>query len=235
MSNLASLDLVLPPNASRVLAALRHSQPDQAQVCYRRLSRLSCNFALDNSLLTFLERTPALRELQLGDASASASGSNTPSSHPVSQSAASFPSPPLPASALPNLALFMGSCADASLIVPGRPLESVHLYSGDLSEDVLDALARSSTPITIFGSLTNSLSPSILHALASSLPHLQHLRIMTMYHSSNHPGDVSYIHRHSSLWPTPNRRLLHVHPRFPVNPSSLAQIYISFPIKFLLT
>lgn len=201
MSNLASLDLVLPPAASRVLASssprLARLHPDRSP-SYHRLSRFSSNFGLDASLCTFLARTPALKELQLGDAAA------TTAVLPLAQPAAS----PLPVDALPNLALFTGSCSDATIIVPGRPLESVHLYSGDLDEAVLDALARSSTPITIFGSLTNSLSPSILHALASSLPHLQHLRIMTMYHSSNHPGDVSYIHRPSTLLPLLSIRFL---------------------------
>lgn len=177
MFNLNSLDIVLPPSASFVLA------PTDAQgTIYPRLEFFSCNFPLDASVCSFLARTPSLRELQLGQGPSGVLAS-TQSPLPAT----------LPASALPRLALFMGPSEAASVLVPGRPLESVHLFSGDLTEDVLFALARSAAPITIFGAFTHSLSPSVLLCLAANLPHLHCLRIMTMYHSSYQPDDVSIL------------------------------------------
>ncbi|THH11540.1 hypothetical protein EW145_g593 [Phellinidium pouzarii] len=173
MPNLTSLDIVIPPSASRAFFAA-----EMRGTVYKRLSHFSCNLPLDDVMSSFLQRLPAATELQLGERAASLSSS---------------PSLPiLPSSALPNLALFMGPSDAAAVLVPGRPLESVHLYSGELSEDVLVALARSSSAITVFGAFTHSLSPSVLHCLAENLPHLHHLRIMTMYHASNQPDDLFY-------------------------------------------
>lgn len=174
MTNLITLEVVLPPSASSVLAQAVTSDP-----YYARLARFSCNFPLQDAVGAFLTRTPSLKELQLGEASGDDLSSRASSQLVISTSAA------------PELAYFMGSSEDAALLVPNRPLGAVHLYSGELTEEVLFALARSATPITVFGALTHSLSPSILLCLASSLPHLHHLRIMTMYHSSNQPDDVS--------------------------------------------
>ncbi|KAI5120916.1 hypothetical protein M0805_002896 [Coniferiporia weirii] len=174
--NLVSLDIVIPPSASTAFVA-----PEARGTVYPRLTHFSCNLPLDGAVCSFLQCLPAARELQLGECTGIVSASSTSSSLPV-----------LPASALPNLALFMGPSDAAAVLVPGRPLESVHLYSGELSEDVLVALARSSSAITIFGAFTHSLSPSVLHCLAASLPHLHHLRIMTMYHASNQPDDLFY-------------------------------------------
>ena len=176
MRNLISLDLVLPPSASYALSPLANA----TATIYSRLESFSCSLPFDAAVCAFLERTPSLKELQLGQGPGGVLASSQP---PLPCS--------LPASALPRLALFMGPSEAASVLVPGRPLETVHLYSGDLSEDVLFALARSAAPISIFGAFTHSLSPSILLSLASNLPHLHHLRIMTMYHSSYQPDDVS--------------------------------------------
>lgn len=197
MSNLTSLDLVLPPSASIALAEAR-----SRGTTYTRLTQFSCNFPFDDGVCTFLQGTPSLKELQLGEGPGGVLAS-TP-----------MPQPALPECALPNLALYMGPSEAVTVLVPGRPLESVHLYSGDLSEEVLFALARSATPITIFGAFTHSLSPSILVCLASSLPHVHHLRIMTMYHSSNQPDDVSshlmmLVPRHLLMLPSAHSHSMH--------------------------
>lgn len=177
MVNLVSLDVVLPQSASRAfLGAEAHGS------LYTRLTHFSCNLPLDAAVCSFLQRVPAAKELQLGECTA------------IESASAKTPLVPmLPASALPKLSFFMGPSDAAAILIPGRPLESVHLYSGELSEDVLDALSRASSPITVFGALTHSLSPSILHCLAESLPHLHHLRIMTMYHASFQPDEVSSL------------------------------------------
>lgn len=175
MVNLVTLDVVLPHNTSPAFFA-----PEIYGSLYTRLSHFSCNLPLDDAICSFLQRVPAVKELQLGEYEPT-----------LSESAQSSPVPTLPASALPNLAFFMGPSDAAAVLVPGRPLESVHLYPGDLSDEVLDALSRASSPITVLGALTHSLSPSTLQCLAESLPHLHFLRIMTMYHASNPPDEVS--------------------------------------------
>ena len=175
MVNLVSLDVVVPHTASCAFYA-----PELLGSIYPRLVHFSCNLPLDGPVSSFLQRVPAVKELQLGEYAAILS--------------APFNSPPmtmLPASALPNLACYMGPSDAATVLVPGRPLESVHLYPGELSEQVLDALSRASSPITVLGAFTHSLSPSTLQCLAESLPHLHFLRIMTMYHASNPPDEVS--------------------------------------------
>ncbi|KAL5488122.1 hypothetical protein ACEPAI_6230 [Sanghuangporus weigelae] len=176
MVNLVTLDVVVPHNASRAFFA-----PEIYGSLYMRLTHFSCNLPLDDAICSFLQRVPAVKELQLGEYEATLPASMTLQSVPM-----------LPATALPRLAFFMGPSDAATVLVPGRPLESVHLYPGDLSDEVLDALSRASSPITVLGALTHSLSPSTLQCLADSLPHLHFLRIMTMYHASNPPDESFY-------------------------------------------
>ena len=175
MPNLAYLDVVVPQAASRAFF-----DAEAHGTSYTRLLHFSCNLPLNHAICSFLQRAPALRELQLGEYAATSPQSTAPPSIPS-----------LPSSALPNLAFYMGPSDAVPVLIPCRPLESVHLYPGDLSEEVLDALSRASSPITVFGAFTHSLSPAILRRLAESLPHLHLLRIMTMYHASNPPDDVS--------------------------------------------
>ncbi|KAL5508323.1 hypothetical protein ACEPAH_5942 [Sanghuangporus vaninii] len=176
MVNLLTLDVVVPHNTSRAFFA-----PEIYGSLYTRLTHFSCNLPLDDAICSFLQRVPAVKELQLGEYEATLPASITLQSVPV-----------LPATALPRLAFFMGPSDAAKVLVPGRPLESVHLYPGDLSDEVLDALSRASSPITVLGAFTHSLSPSTLQCLADSLPHLHFLRIMTMYHASNPPDEAFY-------------------------------------------
>lgn len=166
MSNVTSLDLVLHHSMSTVLAGV-----DTGDVAYPRLVRFACNFSLDANVSAFLQRAPQLSELQLSDGGAPSAMC------------------PIHPTAIPHLTVFIGSCEAAYALVPGRPLESVHIHSGDLSDEILSALSQSTASISIFGALTRSLSPSLLISLASNLPHLRHLRIMTMYHSSHRHHD----------------------------------------------
>lgn len=167
--NLISLELVLPQCATNVFLAA-----EKKDTLYARLVNFSCNLPFSSALCSFLQRTPSVKVLQLSDYSSAYSDL-----------------PDLPISALPSLQAFTGSSDLATLLAPGRPLESVHLFSGELSQTIIDALSRSSSSIAIFGAFTTSLSPSILHCLAENLPHLHHLRIMTMYHTFNQPDEVS--------------------------------------------
>lgn len=211
-TNLTRLDLVLPRAASCALYA-----PSQHGSVYARLKRFSCNFPLDDAVGSFLSCLPAATDLQLGecaagpgsnssssstDGNANVNGNDTASTLSTSPP---LPLPLLPPTALPNLKFFMGPPDAAAVLVPGRPLESVHLYSGELTEDVLAALSRSSSTVTVLGAFTRSLSPSVLHSLAENLPHLHHLRIMTMYHTLSQPDEVSPLCSSITL-PVPNYR-----------------------------
>ncbi len=191
MDGLVELDLVIAPSDGGVI----FKDLDPIEPSYPRLSRFSTNLSLDAAMCLFLERTPALKELQLGE--------EIPS---LLHKSPLLLSP----SALPNLSLFMGSMASVVTVAPGRPLESVHLYSPtpsassspseeeELSPEVLSALAQSTGPITVFGALTRSLSLETIRGLAESLPHLHHLRIMTMYHAqtAHHPDEVGSVIHH---------------------------------------
>lgn len=175
MSNLESLDINLPTSASWVLLASKSA-------IYPRLTRLSCNFTLDASVSEFLGRAHALTQLQLGVCASN----NTPMS--------SSPSP-----SLPRLHRFIGSCEDAVCVVPGHPLQVVHLHSGELNLGVLKALSQSTEPIEAFEAFNCPLTISMLSSIASNLPRLRHLRLMSMYHSYEQHDAVSSITSMPSL------------------------------------
>jgi hypothetical protein len=195
MYNLTDLDVVVPQSASCAFFPPPVSSTatrSQVPTIYTRLVRFSTNLPFDSALSSFLGRTPSVSELQIGEYDVPSVSPSVPADH-------ASPAPPrglptLAKDALPNLSLFMGPSDVAAALVPRRPLQSVHLYSGELSEPVLNALALSASPISVFGAFTHSLSPAVLRCLAQSLPHLHHLRIMTMYHAaSSQPDEVSLI------------------------------------------
>ncbi|TDL29321.1 hypothetical protein BD410DRAFT_892640 [Rickenella mellea] len=166
MANIITLDLLLDPLTS---CSLKDAVDDET--VYDRLTSFVSNYSLDANVARFLRYTPSICDLQLGGYGTSPAIN------------------PLPISFLPYLSLFIGSCEAVAVLAPGRPLESVHLHSGSLTDDVFVALSRSTGPVKVFGAFTTSLSPNLLSSLASNLPHIQHLRIMTMFHSSNHYRD----------------------------------------------
>ncbi|KAI0316718.1 hypothetical protein OF83DRAFT_1084088 [Amylostereum chailletii] len=72
----------------------------------------------------------------------------------------------------------------ARKLVPGRPLQTVHLHDGDLSEDAVEWLARSTAPLSILGAVTSAPLVPFLSSLAPRLPHLAHLRILAPFHDA---------------------------------------------------
>jgi hypothetical protein len=167
MSELTSLDLFVDSSSSWVL------QPPPRE--YSGLQHFACSFPLDAHVTAFLGKTPNLLELEVD-------------SMPL---CCSVPIPPLPAFAVPRLAQFIGSCRAAKAIVPGRPLESIHLNSGDLSEDEISALSKGTARMVVLGASTSFLPVPFLDLLAHHLPHLVYLRIMTTYKFSKAP-DVEF-------------------------------------------
>jgi hypothetical protein len=168
MSELNTLHLYLgDTNASWVLA------PTTRRITYPRLQKFTSSFPLDAHVTQFLERTPALERLELDTA-------------PVSGAA---PLPHLSHTAIPRLVHFVGSCQAVKVIVPGRPLESIHIHDGDLTEDEVACLAQSTGHIAVLGAITSALLVPFLQSLARHLPYLAYLRLMAPFHAAPKQSD----------------------------------------------
>jgi hypothetical protein len=169
MSGLTSLHLSLDANANPSWVLTPCTRP----ITYSRLHTFSSSFPFDAHVTGFLGRTPALERLELDTA-------------PVSGAAAL---PQLSHAAIPRLVHFMGSCQAVKIIVPGRPLESIHIHDGDLSEDEVACLAQSTGHIAVLGAITSALLVPFLKTLARHLPYLAYLRLMAPFHVSLKPSD----------------------------------------------
>lgn len=168
MTELTSLDIFLDHAASWIM----HT-PDHAH--YHRLEHFACSFHLDHYLVHFLQKTNALLELEVDSLP---------------------PNPVIPTllnpNALPMLSQFTGSSQAAQCIVPGRPVESIHLNSGDLTEDVAESLAKSTAHVVILAAATTSHSVALIGTLTQCMDYLVHLRIVTTFNFSEPPDAVSY-------------------------------------------
>lgn len=162
MTELTALDVFVPEKTSWMLQA---SQTP-------RLHHFASSFSFDSHVARFIEHTARLRELELD--------SIIPHTTPVN---------PL---VVPNLAHFVGSSQLAELIVPGRPIESIHLTSGDCTNTTIDALAASTATVTVLGASTSSPPLPLLERLSKSVPHLVYLRVMSTYNFSEAPDVLFY-------------------------------------------
>ncbi|KAG6911638.1 hypothetical protein DXG01_007888 [Tephrocybe rancida] len=167
MSELISLDLFVDPSASWMLS--------DASCTYPRLSRFSSSFPFDSHLAKFLTKTEALLELEVD--------STLPNNLPV---------PALPTRSIPHLSQFVGSPHVARAIVPGRPVESIHLPSGDLTVEDVIALGNSTSHVVVLGATTNSSPLQVLESLVQHMPFLVYLRIMTTCDFSEPPQQSFY-------------------------------------------
>jgi len=163
MPNLLSLSLFLDPRASWILA---DASP-------HRLSYFASSFSFDSHLASFLHRTPRLVELSIDP--------------PCYEPAALNPA------ALPLLSQFTGSSQLAQALVPGRPVHSIHLNDGDLTEAVAETLAKSTAPIQLLIAETSSHSVSLLGTLTRCMQHLNYLRILSTYNFLDAPDTVSSL------------------------------------------
>ncbi|THH18549.1 hypothetical protein EW146_g2435 [Bondarzewia mesenterica] len=164
MTELTSLDLLVDSGASWVLGR------SSSNPTYPRLSHFTCSFPFDSLVADFLERTPALEELELDSAPCS---SPKPSSPII-----------LAATSLPLLSHFVGPYQAAKIIVPGRPLQSIYIHDGDLTEDEIAWLAQSTGHVAVLGAITTALLVPLLQALARHLPYLAYLRVASPIHAS---------------------------------------------------
>ncbi|KAI0080742.1 hypothetical protein K474DRAFT_1682465 [Panus rudis PR-1116 ss-1] len=171
MSELTALELHIGSDSSWVLTG---SPPD---VCYPRLESFASSFALDAHVASFLTRTPHLRSLSVS---------------PVVPDAAMH----LPSTAIPHLNTYSGPASLLALLLPARPIVSLHL-SGDLSaadieqlanasrlsrlsaEDDTSSCAHRSHALQVLSAVTSTPPVVVLEALANACPHLACLRIMS--------------------------------------------------------
>ncbi|KAL0580765.1 hypothetical protein V5O48_001230 [Marasmius crinis-equi] len=153
MSQLRSLQLSIDPGCSWVLDGVHP----------RSLTRFACSFPLDLHVTRFLHSTPTLVELDLD------------SPHEVADTAM----PSIGVELIPNLEQFSGSCHAAGSIVPGRPVHSVHLSTGDLTENVVEQLALSASGIAVLMATSSLPAPRLLHLLSRHMQPLVYLRLMT--------------------------------------------------------
>ena len=166
MSQLTSLDIFLDHAASWVM----HTRDDST---YYRLERFASSFHIDHHLVHFLQKTNALLELEVD---------SLPPTTVI---------PSLGPNFLPELSQFTGSSRAAQYVVPGRPVESIHLNSGDLTEDVAESLAKSTAHVLLLAAATTSHSVALIGTLTHCMDHLVHLRIVTTLNFSEPPDDVS--------------------------------------------
>jgi len=168
MTEITSLHVSIDQAASWIM-----STRDNAS--YRRLTHFSSSFHLDDNLIRFLNKADALLELELDP---------RPFNSPLLC---------LRDGALPLLKHFTGSSQAAQYLVPGRPVENIHLHSGDLTEEVADSLSKSTASILVLAATTSSHSVSLIGTLTRCMEHLVHLRIVTTYNFSHPPDTVSVL------------------------------------------
>ncbi|KAK7060312.1 hypothetical protein VNI00_001077 [Paramarasmius palmivorus] len=161
MTELKSLNLSLDPSTTWVLQGVKAHS----------LTRFSSNFSLDHYVTRFLEHTHSLLELELGP--------------PHAMHISSVP--PF----VPLLEQFSGPTQIAELIVPGRPVKSVQLTSGDLTESVVEQLAKSSVRIDVLSATSSLSAPRLLDLLSKHMRYLVYLRMMTICSVTEAP-DVNY-------------------------------------------
>jgi hypothetical protein len=131
------------------------------------LLHFACSFRFDCHVAEFLEKTNALLELEIDDVS-----------------------PRLNSFCLPNLSHFVGSCCAAQTLVPGRPVQTIHLTS-DLTHEAVQCFSRSTANVSVLNATTNLPPIPILQSLADNLPTLVYLRVIATFDFTQAPDVVS--------------------------------------------
>jgi len=153
MTNATSMRLTVPAELSWILDNSSH---------YPNLRSLACEFPLDYTVARFLQRCPALEDLQLGgDAGLGASPFVLASPEPT----------------LPLLRTFAGSCEATRRIVPGCPVSHVYLIEGQLTDAIIAAMAQSISVLSSLDASVPVVDLDILRSIASNLPDLESLTL----------------------------------------------------------
>jgi len=170
--SLTSLNLLVDSSLSWVL------KESSIHTNFPHLLQFTCSFPFDGNVARFLDRTPSLLELEVDSMPAAF--------------ARNFPTPYLSPTSVPHLAQFIGSSKAAELIIPGRPVRSVHLNGAGLSEDDISLFSRSTAPLVVLGAVIKAPPVPFLEALHKHVPHLAYLRVMSTQDLFRTPTAVSY-------------------------------------------
>ncbi|KAK0231046.1 hypothetical protein IW262DRAFT_451869 [Armillaria fumosa] len=168
MTNLVHLCVFVPPRLSWVLLPIKS---------YPSLAHFSSSFPFNAHLATFLKATPSLLKLEVDTLSPSLQNDYLE---------------PLPSSSVPLLAHFTGSAQAARAIVPGRPVQSLHLTTGHVDDTLVDAIAQSTADLAVFEATTASFPASVLHRLSQRLHQMMYLRISSTCTFSGLPDTAFY-------------------------------------------
>ncbi|KAJ7774321.1 hypothetical protein DFH07DRAFT_801047 [Mycena maculata] len=139
---------------------------------YSQLQHFASSFPFDSGVANFLGNAPALETVHVDSA-------------PV------IP-PALAQGSMARLVEFTGSSTAAAAIVRGRPVESIHITSGDLTEDMVPALAKSTASVTVLSITTHSAPVVLLQVLGRHLPHIMYLRVTSTCNLPAPPTPIFY-------------------------------------------
>ncbi|KAJ3856943.1 hypothetical protein EV368DRAFT_61280 [Lentinula lateritia] len=168
MTELTSLRLFVDPTASWVLK----------NISLPRLVHFACPFNLDSHVSNFLKHTHALLELEVDSTPC---GLRRPASA-------------LAPSSVTQLQHFVGSSLAAEVTIPSRPVQSVQLTAGDLTEEVATRLSESTADIAILSATTSSAPATLLQLLSQKMQCLVHVQLLTTYSFPEAP-DVTFYER----------------------------------------
>ncbi|KAF9449902.1 hypothetical protein P691DRAFT_811464 [Macrolepiota fuliginosa MF-IS2] len=171
MTGLTSLELYL--RSSSVL----HKIIDDPDVVYPRLRQFKCSFPFDASVVRFLAKTPNLSSLSLDYIP-------SPSTTPLPLC--------IPPAIVPHLTELAGPLHAAMDLVPGRPLASVQLHDGDLTEEIVETLANTTSSLVFFSASTSSPPLPVLRTISYSMNKLMYLRLMSTQNFLDVPDKVSF-------------------------------------------
>jgi hypothetical protein len=169
MTDVVQLHVFIGHEASWVL-------PSSFQLAYPQLLNFACSFPFNSHVAHFLQLTPSLLELEVA------------ADYPCPESETL---PSLPPTAIPHLVQFAGPSGVGQAIVPGRPVNSIFLRSGDLNEPAMDSLIQSTAQISALCGMTSQPPVSVLECLSHRMPQLTYLRLMTTFEFPEAPDIVS--------------------------------------------
>ncbi|KAF8917785.1 hypothetical protein CPB85DRAFT_1283418 [Mucidula mucida] len=167
--NITGLSLFLPEGTSWVLGL-------DPGASYPNLTRFFSSFPLDSHVKSFLKRTPCLSTLALGKFGPSEQCTVT-----------------LPSTCAPLLKDFTGPSEAAATIIPGRPVEFVHLTTTPpTAEAVVGFVTLSTANILSFGAHIASHPITLIQPLCQHIPWVTYLSITTSCSFSELPSHSFY-------------------------------------------
>jgi len=177
----------LPVTASRALLApvarsACHTPDNTITTEYTQLRSFACDLALDDHMIQFLSRCPALVSLQLGESS--------------SESLSSVAN--LAPTIVPNLEHLIASPSAARVLVPGRPVSALDMtFTGEASgfdQETLEAVAQSAAPLVVLNATTADFHLEDLCRVANTLgSQLCSLRMSVLNALDRAPDTVRHI------------------------------------------